>query len=80
VPVHIGGTLANPSATPDLAQGVLDTPKNVLGTVGKGGGGLLNRITGGQIGGSSSGGGASGCTTAAAKSNSPVDRVKKLFK
>lgn len=100
VPIHIGGTLANPSATPDLAQGVLDTPKNVLGTVGKGGGGLLNRLTGGQVGGqvggSSSGGGASGCTAAAApapatepgtgkaspapKSNSPVDRVKKLFK
>ncbi len=97
VPIHIGGTLANPSATPDLAQGVLETPKNVLGTVGKGGGGLLNTITGGQIGGSSGSSGG-GCAAAAApantpatgktapapapapKSNSPVDRMKKLFK
>lgn len=97
VPIHIGGTLANPSATPDLAQGVLETPKNVLGTVGKTGGGLLNTITGGQVGGSSGSSGG-GCAAAAApantpatgkpapapapapKSNSPVDRMKKLFK
>jgi hypothetical protein len=69
VPIRITGTLANPRANPDLAQGVLETPKNVLGTVGKTGGGLLGTITGGKLGGSGSTGTASsggGCGPATA--------------
>jgi uncharacterized protein involved in outer membrane biogenesis len=99
VPIRIGGTLANPSATPDLARGVLDTPKNVLGTVGKAGGSVLGTVTGGKLGGSGGSTSSGGCgpapaTPAAApagapdttrkapppaKSNSPTDKLKKLF-
>jgi uncharacterized protein involved in outer membrane biogenesis len=78
VPVRIGGTLANPQATPDLAQGVLETPKNVLGTVGKAGGSVLGTITGGKTGSSGSGGSgaAGGCGPVAAATPPEPDATK----
>jgi hypothetical protein len=78
VPVRIGGTLANPQATPDLAQGVLETPKNVLGTVGKAGGSVLGTITGGKTGSSGSGGSgaAGGCGPVAAATPPAPDATK----
>ncbi|MEO8558861.1 MAG: AsmA family protein [Rhodospirillales bacterium] len=74
VPIRITGTLANPKANPDLAQGVLEAPKNVLGTVGKAGGSVLGTITGGKIGGSSSGAssGGGGCGPIAAATPPPA--------
>ncbi len=78
VPIRITGTLANPRANPDLAQGVLDTPKNVLGTVGKVGGGVLGTITGGKIGNSGSSGASGGCgPVAAAAPAAAPDTAKK---
>ncbi len=81
VPIRIGGTLSHPSANPDLARGLIDTPKNVLGTVGKAGGGVLGTITGGKLGNSgssnTSSGGGCGPVAAASPPAATPDAPKK---
>jgi uncharacterized protein involved in outer membrane biogenesis len=77
VPIRVGGTLAHPSAAPDVAQGVLEAPKNVLGSVGNAGSTVLGTITGGKVGGGPVSGSSGGCGPMAAAPPPAADTGKK---
>lgn len=93
VPIRIGGTLASPKASPDIARGAMEAGKNAIGGYLSGGtGGLLGALAGGIGKGKVNTGNA--CAAVAAggeakpapkpKSSDPIqeglDAIKRLFR